>query len=182
MLQIYDSLTKKKREFVPVKSGHVRIYVCGITVYDYCHIGHARAIILFDVIVRYLRSRGYHVDYVCNITDIDDKIINRANENGESCEALTERFIEAMHVDLRALGVSEPDFEPRATEYIPQIIALIEKIIEKDYGYLADNGPNIHHITIKQEPAKRIVLGAWHHQGSYLRVDESGESELLTCE
>ena len=140
MLQIYDSLTKQKREFVPVKSGHVRIYVCGITVYDHCHIGHARSIILFDVIIRYLRSRGWRVDYVRNITDIDDKIINRANKNRESCDALTERFIEAMRKDEKALGVLKPDHEPRATEYIPKITALIETIIEKGYGYVADNG------------------------------------------
>lgn len=139
-LQIYNSLTKQKHEFVPVVPGKIRIYVCGITVYDYCHIGHARSIILFDVIVRCLRSRGWEVEYVRNITDIDDKIIKRANENGETVDALTHRFIDAMHEDERALGVLEPDHEPQATNYVAQIIVLIEQIIEQGYAYVAKNG------------------------------------------
>jgi len=140
MLRIYDSLSKEKHEFIPIKPGHVALYVCGITVYDYCHIGHGRAYILFDMIVRYLRFRDYKVNYVRNITDIDDKIIQRANKNKETCDALTERFIKTMHEDFEALGALKPNAEPRATEYIPQIITLIEKIIEQGYAYVADNG------------------------------------------
>ncbi len=139
-LQIYNSLTKQKHEFVPVVPGKIRIYVCGITVYDYCPIGHARSIILFDVIVRCLRSRGWEVEYVRNITDIDDKIIKRANENGETVDALTHRFIDAMHEDERALGVLAPDHETQATNYVAQIIVLIEQIIEQGYAYVAKNG------------------------------------------
>ncbi|MCB1828039.1 MAG: class I tRNA ligase family protein, partial [Coxiellaceae bacterium] len=139
-MQIYNSLLKKKIDFVPIKEKHISLYACGITVYDFCHIGHARAMIIFDVAVRYWRSRGFAVNYVRNITDIDDKIINRANENGEAWDALTERFIDAMHEDERALGILPPDHEPRATVFIPQIIALIEKLIAEDAAYVADNG------------------------------------------
>lgn len=138
-MQIYNSLTKQKSEFIPIKPKQVSIYACGITVYDYCHIGHARSMILFDVIVRYFRARGYTVHYVRNITDIDDKIIQRANENNESWNALTKRFIDAMHEDERALGILPPDHEPRATEYMPQIIRLIETLIKRGYAYVAKN-------------------------------------------
>lgn len=140
MLKIFNSLTKQKEVFKPIKEGHVGIYLCGNTVYDYCHIGHARGMILFDVITRYLRSRKWKVTYVHNITDIDDKIIKRANENGESCHALTTRFIEAQHEDERALNILAPDHEPQATQYVPQIVALIEQIIERGHAYVAENG------------------------------------------
>lgn len=140
MLKIFNSLTKEKTEFKPLKDGHINIYVCGNTVYDYCHIGHARAMVLFDSITRYLRWRGWVVTYVRNITDIDDKIIQRANENGESSHALTTRFIEAQHDDERALNIIAPDHEPQATEYVPQIVALIEKIIENGHGYMTASG------------------------------------------
>lgn len=140
MLKIYNTLTKQKDVFKPVVPNTVSIYLCGITVYDYCHIGHARAIIAFDCIVRYLRMRGYTVNYVHNITDIDDKIINRANENKESVDALTERFIDAMHEDEIALHIDRPTHEPRATQYMPQIIELIQSIIDNGQGYVADNG------------------------------------------
>jgi len=140
MLNLYDSLSGEKREFIPITPNEISIYCCGITVYDYCHIGHARSIIVFDVIVRYLRSQGWKVNYVRNITDVDDKIIKRANENKESCENLTERFITAMHEDEKALDILPPDHEPRATEYMPRIIALIDSIIERSYGYVADSG------------------------------------------
>ena len=140
MLKIFNSLTKQKELFKPIKEGHIGIYLCGNTVYDYCHIGHARGMILFDVITRYLRSRDWNVTYVHNITDIDDKIIKRANENGESCHALTTRFIDAQHEDERALNILAPDHEPQATGYVPQIVALIQKIIERGHGYVAENG------------------------------------------
>ncbi|AOV17353.1 cysteine--tRNA ligase [Acidihalobacter aeolianus] len=140
MLKIYNTLTRSKDDFVPIEEGRVRMYVCGMTVYDYCHVGHGRMLVVFDTVVRYLRRLGYDVTYVRNITDIDDKIIRRAHENGESIGALTERFIQAMHEDLGALGVQPPDLEPRATQSIDEIIALIETLIEKGYAYRADNG------------------------------------------
>ncbi|OBS10303.1 cysteine--tRNA ligase [Acidihalobacter prosperus] len=140
MLKIYNTLTRSKDDFVPIEEGRVRMYVCGMTVYDYCHVGHGRMLVVFDTVVRYLRRLGYDVTYVRNITDIDDKIIRRAHENGESIGALTERFIQAMHEDLGALGVQPPDLEPRATDSIDEIIALIETLIEKGYAYRADNG------------------------------------------
>ena len=140
MLQIYNSLTRKKEIFTPIEPGRVRLYVCGMTVYDYCHIGHARVLVVFDLVTRYLRSRGYQVTYIRNITDIDDKIIKRASENGEPIEVLTERFIRFMHEDADALGVRRPDDEPRATRHIGAIIAMIEKLIARGFAYVAANG------------------------------------------
>lgn len=140
MLQIHNTLTRCKETFKPIEAGKVRIYVCGMTVYDYCHVGHGRMLVVFDMVVRYLRARGYDVTYVRNITDIDDKIIRRAHENGESIEALTERFIHAMHEDLEALGVLPPDMEPRATQSIVEILALIGTLIDKQVAYCAENG------------------------------------------
>ena len=140
MLQIHNSLTKRKQPFSPIDENHVRMYVCGMTVYDYCHLGHARMMVVFDMVVRYLRARGYRVTYVRNITDIDDKIIQRAKENGESFEAVTERFIKAMHADFDALGVLRPDIEPRATEYVPQMQAMITALMEKGFAYQGSNG------------------------------------------
>ena len=140
MLTIYNSLTRQKENFRPIEPGKVRMYVCGITVYDYCHIGHARMILVFDMIVRYLRFSGYEVNYVRNITDIDDKIINRALENGEPFDELTGRFIEAMNEDFAALNALAPDSEPRATDHIEQIIAMISRLLENGYAYRAENG------------------------------------------
>ena len=140
MLQIYNSLTRQKQEFTPIEPGKVRMYVCGMTVYDLCHLGHARVLVVFDVVVRHLRALGYQVTYVRNITDIDDKIIKRANENGEPIEALTGRFISAMHEDAAALGVLPPDLEPRATGSMAEIIAMIETLVAKGYAYAVDNG------------------------------------------
>ena len=140
MLQIYNSLTGRKETFKPLVDGQVRMYVCGMTVYDYCHIGHARVMVAFDVITRYLRHKGYQVIYVRNITDVDDKIFNRANENNEPYDRLTERFIDAMHEDERALSVLAPDIEPRATGHMEQIIAMVETLIAKGFAYCAANG------------------------------------------
>ncbi len=140
MLKIFNSLTGKKQEFKPIEPGKVRMYVCGITVYDFCHVGHARVMVVFDVVVRYMRSLGLDVNYVRNITDIDDKIIKRVNENNEDISALTDRFITAMNEDAAALGVKSPSSEPKATEHIAQIIDMIERLIEKQYAYAADNG------------------------------------------
>ncbi len=140
MLKLFNTLTRRKEEFVPIEPGKVRLYVCGMTVYDLCHLGHARVLVVFDVIVRHLRSLGYEVTYVRNITDIDDKIIRRAQEKGESIQALTDRYIAAMHEDADALGVLRPDFEPRATESMDEILAMIGKLLEKGYAYQGENG------------------------------------------
>ncbi len=137
---LYNSLTRRKEVFTPLEPGKVRMYVCGMTVYDYCHLGHARVMVVFDVLARYLRWKGYEVTYVRNITDIDDKIIRRAAEAGVPIETLTERFIEAMHEDERALGCLPPDREPRATRAIDAIIAMIQRLIDEGYAYLGDNG------------------------------------------
>ena len=142
MLHIQNTLSGKKELFTPIHPGKVNMYVCGMTVYDFCHIGHARVLVVFDVITRYLRKiyGAENVTYVRNITDIDDKIIARAIENGEDISALTNRFIEAMHEDEDALGVKRPDIEPRATEHIDEILAMIQTLIDKGMAYHADNG------------------------------------------
>jgi len=140
MLQIYNTLKKQKERFTPIEPGKVRMYVCGMTVYDYCHVGHARVLVVFDVIARYLRESGYELTYVRNITDIDDKIIARANENGEEIGVLTSRFIDAMREDAAAMGVLPPDMEPCATTSMEQIINMIETLVEKGYAYAGDNG------------------------------------------
>ena len=139
-MYIYDTLTSNKIEFKPIKPGEIKLYVCGQTVYDYCHIGHARSMIVFDMVVRYFKSRGNKVTFVRNITDVDDKIINRAHENNETCDALTKRFIDIMHQDENKLGLLPVDFEPRATQYIPQMIALIQTLINQKSAYIAGNG------------------------------------------
>jgi len=140
MLKIYNTLTRSKQEFIPKQPGKVGMYVCGMTVYDYCHIGHARVMVVFDTVARYLRHAGYQLTYVRNITDIDDKIIQRANENGEAFTALTERFIEAMHEDERALSVLQPDIEPKATQSIADIVKMISTLIEREFAYVGSNG------------------------------------------
>ena len=137
MLRIYNSLARDKQDFVPLRPGEVRMYVCGITVYDYCHLGHARMMVVFDLVQRWLRASGLRVTYVRNITDIDDKIIKRAAENGESIDALTERFIRAMDEDIGALGVEKPDHEPRATRYVPQMLEMIGQLEKRGLAYLA---------------------------------------------
>lgn len=139
-MHIYNTLTRRKEPFTPLVAGKVSMYVCGMTVYDYCHLGHARVMVAFDVITRYLRYRGYDVTYVRNITDIDDKILKRAEENNESISALTERMIQAMHEDEARLGVLPPSHEPRATGHIDDIVAMIETLIKKDFAYAAANG------------------------------------------
>ncbi|MCF1439646.1 MAG: cysteine--tRNA ligase [Shewanella sp.] len=140
MLKIYNSISRQKEEFKPIHPGQVGMYVCGVTIYDLCHIGHGRTFVSFDMIVRYLRYLGYEVNFQRNITDVDDKIIKRANENGETCESLTERLIGEMHADFDALNMLRPDFEPRATLHIPEIIEMVELLIARGHAYLADNG------------------------------------------
>ncbi|PJX14006.1 cysteine--tRNA ligase [Halomonas sp. 141] len=139
-MHIYNTLTRRKEPFKPLVDGKVSMYVCGMTVYDYCHLGHARVMVAFDVITRYLRHRGYDVTYVRNITDIDDKILKRAEENGEAISALTERMIAAMHEDEARLNVLPPSQEPRATGHIGDIISMIETLVEKGFAYAAENG------------------------------------------
>ena len=140
MLKIHNSLTGKKETFQPIEAGKVRMYVCGMTVYDFCHLGHARVMVVFDVVTRYMRSQGLDVTYIRNITDIDDKIIARANELGEDVRALTDRFVEAMHEDTDALGVLPPDEEPRATEAMDAIIEMIGRLVDSGHAYQGKNG------------------------------------------
>ena len=140
MLMIFNTETRQKAIFRPIHEGKIQMYVCGMTVYDYCHIGHARVLVSFDVITRYLRSQGYEVDYVRNITDIDDKIIKRANENGESIDVLTARYIAAMDEDAAALGVIKPNQEPKATEFVPEIVNMVQTLVDKGLAYPAANG------------------------------------------
>ncbi|SCK52621.1 cysteinyl-tRNA synthetase [Variovorax sp. HW608] len=139
-LRIYNTLSRELEEFSPLQPGQVRMYVCGMTVYDYCHLGHARSMIAFDVVQRWLKASGLAVDYVRNITDIDDKIIRRAVENGESIRALTDRMIAALHEDADALGIERPTHEPRATEYVPQMLSMIGTLEDKGLAYRSPNG------------------------------------------
>jgi cysteinyl-tRNA synthetase len=163
MLKIHNSLTGEKSEFKPLRANEVRMYVCGITVYDYIHIGHARMLTVFDLVQRYLRSSGYDVTYVRNITDIDDKIIQRAAETGEDWAALACRFIAAMHEDCALLGLEPPDREPRATEFIGPIVAMTQKLIDKGYAYRAANGDVMY--SVRKFPAYGALSGR--------RIDES---------
>jgi len=140
MLKIYNTLVRDKQEFVPIVPGKVGMYVCGMTVYDYCHLGHARVLVVFDMVYRWLKASGYDVDYVRNITDIDDKIIKRAAENGESIHVLTQRFIDAMHEDADALGVLRPDHEPRATQFVPEMLDMISRLEQNGLAYQAPDG------------------------------------------
>ena len=139
-LRIFNTLSRQVQDFSPLQTGRVRMYVCGMTVYDFCHLGHARSMIAFDVVQRWLRASGYRVDYVRNITDIDDKIIRRAVENGESIRTLTDRMIDALHEDADALGIERPTHEPRATDYIPQMLSMIETLEQKGLAYRSTNG------------------------------------------
>ena len=140
MLKIYNSITRQKQEFKPITPGKVGMYVCGVTVYDLCHIGHGRTFVSFDMIVRYLRYAGYEVNFQRNITDIDDKIIKRANENQEDCNTLTDRLIGEMHKDFDALNMIRPDFEPRATLHIAEIIDMVERLLARGHAYVAADG------------------------------------------
>ncbi len=140
MLKLFNTLTRDKQTFVPIQPNKVRMYVCGMTVYDFCHLGHARVMVVFDMVSRWFRASGYEVTYVRNITDIDDKIIKRANENNETIGDLTQRFIDAMDEDSAKLGIIRPDIEPRATTHIDGMIDMIGKLIEKGHAYQASNG------------------------------------------
>ena len=147
MIRIHDSLSGEKQELKPIKPPTLRMYVCGLTVYDYVHIGHGRMLTVFDVVTRYLRHRGLSLTYVRNITDIDDKIIRRAAENGETTDALTARFIAAMNEDCARLSILPPDEEPRATQYMPQMIAMVSKLIERGHAYVGADGDVLYSVA-----------------------------------
>ena len=140
MIRIYNTLAREKQEFHPIRPGEVRMYVCGMTVYDYCHIGHARVMVVFDIVQRWLRTSGYAVTYVRNITDIEDKIIQRARDNGESIGDLTQRFTRFMQEDQSRLGVQSPDHEPRATDHVPAMLEMIGALERNGYAYRATDG------------------------------------------
>ncbi|MCP5215081.1 MAG: cysteine--tRNA ligase [Pseudomonadales bacterium] len=180
MLKIYNSLSGRKEAFKPLVPGQVRMYVCGMTVYDYCHIGHARGVMVaFDVITRYLRYKGYQVTYVRNITDVDDKIFKRAAENGEPYQQLTERFIAAMHEDERALGVLPPDLEPRATAHMDQILNMIGTLIAKGYAYAAANGDVYYRIDKFKDYGKLSKRNLEDlRAGARVEIDEAKQSPL----
>ncbi|HEY6452492.1 MAG TPA: cysteine--tRNA ligase [Steroidobacteraceae bacterium] len=174
MLQIHNSLSGLKQPFRPIHPGRAGLYVCGVTVYDYCHVGHARCYVVFDVVRRWLRHRGFQVNYVRNITDIDDKIIHRAAQNGEPVEALTARFIRAMHEDFAALAIEPPDHEPRATEFLPAIVALIGRLIAGGYAYVSARDDVLYEVA--KFPAYGRLSGrrlADVRAGARVEVDDS---------
>ena len=175
-MHIYNTLTRRKEPFKPLVDGKVSMYVCGMTVYDYCHLGHARVMVAFDVITRYLRHRGYDVTYVRNITDIDDKILKRAEENGEPIDALTERMIAAMHEDEARLNVLPPSQEPRATRHIDDIIAMIETLIDKGFAYAAANG-DVYYRVRKFTDYGKLNNRQLDDMRSGARVDVDGHKE-----
>ncbi|GLO60482.1 cysteine--tRNA ligase [Vibrio sp. MACH09] len=179
MLKIYNTLTRQKEEFKPITAGKVGMYVCGVTIYDLCHIGHGRTFVSFDVISRYLRFLGYDLTFVRNITDIDDKIIKRAAENGESCDSLTERLIQDMYQDFDALNMKRPDVEPRATHFIAEIIDLVEKLIEKGFAYVADNGDVMFEVSTFEQYGKLSKQDLEQLQaGARVDVDNAKRSPL----
>jgi cysteinyl-tRNA synthetase len=179
MLKIHNSLSGEKEEFKPLRPNEVRMYVCGMTNYDYIHVGHARMLVAFDLVQRYLRSSGYKVTYVRNITDIDDKIIDRAAANGENWADLARRFTVAMHEDCATLGLQNPDLEPRATEFIAPIIAMIETLIDKGFAYAADNGDVMY--SVRKFPNYGQLSGKKIddlRSGSRVQVDEAKHDPL----
>ncbi|MDO6765267.1 cysteine--tRNA ligase [Agarivorans sp. 1_MG-2023] len=179
MLQIYNTLTRKKQAFKPLEEGKVGMYVCGVTIYDYCHIGHARTFAAFDTVARYLRWSGYELNFVRNITDVDDKIIKRAAENGESCEALTERFTDAMHADFDALNMLRPDIEPRVTTHMPEIIEVIEKLIANGHAYVANSGDVLFEVNTFADYGKLSLQNLEMLQaGARVEVEEDKRNPL----
>ncbi len=179
MLQIYNSLTRKKEPFKPLMENQVRMYVCGMTVYDFCHIGHARTVTAFDVVARFLRAKGYDLTYIRNVTDIDDKIIRRSRESNEPFEALTERMTAAMREDLLRLGNSEPDQEPRATAFVDDMITMINQLIERGFAYAPGNG-DVYYRVRKFEGYGKLsgkVLGELE-AGARIDVDEMKDDPL----
>jgi len=179
MLKIYNSLSRAEETFVPLDPPRVRMYVCGITVYDYCHLGHARMMIVFDMVQRWLRASGYQLTYVRNITDIDDRIIRRAAESGEPVPALTERFIRYMDEDAAALGVQKPDFEPRATRHVAEMLEMIKKLEERGIAYLSESGDV--NFAVRKFPGYGRLSGKSLEDlraGERVEVDESKRDPL----
>lgn len=179
MLKIYNSITRQKQEFKPINPGKIGMYVCGVTIYDLCHIGHGRTFVSFDMIVRYLRYVGYEVNFQRNITDVDDKIIKRANENNESCEALTERLIGEMHRDFDALNMLRPDFEPRATLHIAEIIDMVELLLARGHAYVASDGDVL--FSVASYPDYGRLSGQNLEQlqaGARVEVDENKQNPM----
>jgi cysteinyl-tRNA synthetase len=179
MVQIYNTLTRQKEAFKPRVDGKIDMYVCGITIYDYCHIGHARTFVSFDVIVRYLRHIGFDLKFVRNITDVDDKIINRANENGETIDTLTKRMTKAMHQDFDDLGMLRPDVEPTVTGHIPEIIEMVERLINKGHAYVTADGDVLFNVSsfekygqLSQQDLDMLQVG------SRVEVDKNKNSPL----
>ena len=179
MFQLYNTLSKSKQPFTPIEAGKIRMYVCGVTVYDLCHIGHARGMVSFDVITRYLRARGWEVEYVRNITDVDDKILKRAAENGETPDQLTQRMITAMHEDEASLNVLRPDQEPRATHHIQDIIDMVQALIDKGFAYAASNG-DVYYRVEKFESYGRLTNKVIDElrSGARVEVEAAKESPL----
>ncbi|NRP36401.1 Cysteine--tRNA ligase [Marinobacterium sp. xm-d-579] len=179
MFQLYNTLSKSKQPFTPIEAGKIRMYVCGVTVYDLCHIGHARVMVSFDVITRYLRARGWDVEYVRNITDVDDKILKRAAENGETPDQLTQRMIAAMHEDEASLSVLRPDQEPRATHHIQDIIDMVQALIDKGFAYAAANG-DVYYRVEKFESYGRLTNKVIDElrSGARVEVEAAKESPL----
>lgn len=179
MLKIYNTLSRQKDVFKPIEEGKVRMYVCGMTVYDYCHVGHARVMVVFDMVARYLSATGYEVTYVRNITDIDDKIIERANHNNENFYDLTERFIDAMNEDADALGVKRPDQEPRATGHIDEILKMIKLLLDRGHAYIGTNSDIYYDISAFESYGK---LSGKHlkdlRSGARVDIDEVKQDPL----
>lgn len=179
MLKIYNSITRQKQEFTPIVPGKIGMYVCGVTIYDLCHIGHGRTFVSFDMIVRYLRYAGYEVNFQRNITDVDDKIIKRANENNESCDALTERLIGEMHQDFDALNMLRPDFEPRATLHIDEIIDMVERLLERGHAYVASDGDVLFSVASYPEYGRLSGQNLDQLQaGARVEVDETKQNPM----
>ena len=179
MLQIFNTLSRKKEIFKPITEGKVGLYVCGITIYDRCHIGHARTYVAFDIIARYLKYSGYELTHVRNITDVDDKIIKRALENNESCESLTQRMTEQMYQDFDDLNIMRPDIAPTVTGHMPEIIDLVSKLIEKGHAYVASNGDVMFEVSTYDNYGKLSMQNLDMLQaGSRVDVDEAKRSPL----
>lgn len=179
MLQIYNTLTRKKEVFKPITPGKVGLYVCGITIYDHCHIGHARTYVAFDVVARYFRYLGYELTHVRNITDVDDKIIKRANENNETCESLTQRMTADMYQDFDDLHIARPDIAPTVTSHMDEIIALIERLIDRGHAYISSNGDVNFDVSSYKDYGKLSMQNLDMLQsGSRVDVDESKRNPL----
>lgn len=179
MLKIYNSLSREKQEFKPINPGKIGMYVCGVTIYDLCHIGHGRTFVSFDMIVRYLRYVGYEVNFQRNITDVDDKIIKRAAENNESCDALTERLTAEMHKDFDALNMLRPDFEPKATLHIPEIIDMVQRLLDRGHAYVAADGDVLFSVASYKDYGRLSGQNLDQLQaGARVEVDENKQNPM----